>query len=56
MLVGTNDYYTMELHEDRPVDWKGFVVAIILLAAGCIVWWIDDNFYIDIKIGRKRKR
>ena len=56
MLVGKDDYYTMELHEYRPVDWKGFVVAIILPAAGCLVWWIGDNFYIDIKIGRKRKR
>ena len=55
-LVGKDDYYTMELHEYRPVDWKGFIVAIILLAAGCIILWIGDNFYIDIKIGRKRKR
>lgn len=56
LLVSMDDYYTMELHEYLPPDWKGFIVAVALCGAGCIVWWIDDNFYIDIKIGRKRKR
>lgn len=56
MLVGSDDYYTMVLHEYHPVDWKGFIITVAILAAGCIIWWIGDNFYIDIKIGRRRKR
>lgn len=55
-LVGTDDFYTMELHTSHQMDWKGLIISMAILAAGTLLYWIGDNFNIDIKIGRKRKR
>lgn len=48
LLVSTDDFYTMELHQYHPLDWKGFLTAGILMAAGLLLHWIGKNFYIEI--------
>lgn len=49
LLVSTDDFYTMELHQYHPLDWKGFPIAGILMVAGLLLHWIGDNFYIEIR-------
>lgn len=52
-LVSTDDYYVMELHQNHPMNWKGFIIAGIFIAAGWLIYWISSNYYIHI--GRKHE-
>ena len=53
LLVSTDDYYTMELHQIHTLDWKGFLAAAAVMAAGALIWWIGEKFSIHIDIRRK---
>lgn len=54
LLVSTDDYYTMELRVDHPMDVKGMLISAALMVAGLLICWIADNFYIEI--GKKGHR
>lgn len=53
-LVGTDDFYTMELHTSHQMDWKGLIISMAILAAGTLLYWIGDNF--NIRITRKTNK
>lgn len=56
LIVSTDDYYTMELRVNRPIDWKGLIVSMALAGLGLLIRWIADNFYIEIEIRKKGHR
>ena len=49
LLVSNDDFRTMELHQFHAIDWKGFLVAAAIVAAGSLIWWIGDSFSISVR-------
>lgn len=49
LLVSTDDYYTMELHQFHTIDWKGFLATAAVVAAGALLCWAGDHFTIQVR-------
>ena len=49
LLVSTDDYYTMELHQIHTLDWKGFLATAAVVAAGALLCWAGDHFTIQVR-------
>lgn len=49
LIVSTDDYYTMELRVNRPIDWKGLIISMALMGIGLLIRWLANNFYIEVR-------
>lgn len=52
--VGTDDFYTMELHTSRPIDWKMMLIGAAVIIASLLIGWLNETYDIQIH-ERKRK-
>ena len=56
LLISNDDYRTMELHQFHAIDWKGFLAAAAIVAAGALIWEIGNKFSIQVDIQVRRKK
>ena len=47
-LIGTDDFYTMELHAQHMISMKDYIIGVALMIPFPIVKTLDDNFIVTI--------
>ena len=43
LVLSTDDFYTMELHQYHAMDWKAFLLAAVLTMIGAAVYLSMDT-------------
>jgi hypothetical protein len=56
LMISADDYHTMELRQLHTIDWKGFLAAAAIVAAGALIWEIGNKFSIQVDIQVRRKK
>lgn len=49
LLISSDVFRAMELHQFHAIGWKGFLVAAAIVAAGSLICWIGDSFSISAR-------